>query len=93
MYMLLDILCAEHENTFPQQFLIKMIYHDVMYFNIDASHYSASIPAHHSVKHLIQKILLLLFWIHALGGNLLQVNLDIITNDLVKLDIIPRTNE
>ena len=71
MDMLLDNFCVEHGNAFPQQFVIKRIYHDVMYCKIDAGRHFASAPAHHNVKHLIQKILLLLFSLHALGGNML----------------------
>ena len=69
MYMLLDSLCAEHGNAFPQQFVIKRIYHDVMYCNIDAGRHSASSLAHHSVKHLNQNIVIIIIRLHALGGN------------------------
>ena len=55
MYMLLDSLCAKQGNSFPQKFVIKRKYHDVMYFNIDAGRQSTSSPADHSVKNLIQR--------------------------------------
>ena len=60
MYMLLYSLCVEHGNEFPQQFMIKRIYHDVMYCKIDVGRHSASSPAHHSVKHLNQNIVIVI---------------------------------
>ena len=44
----------------PSEIMIKRIYHDVMYYKIDAGFHSASSPTHHSVKHINENIVVII---------------------------------
>ena len=69
MYMLVDILCVEHGNYCPQQFMIKRIYPDVMYCKIDAGDRYALFPVSSQRKASQSNVLII--WISCFKGQLL----------------------